>query len=274
MTAPTTEPLSKVAGLAGDATRGERVFWMAGCASCHAADKAEGEARLVLSGGKRFPSPFGTFIAPNISPDPDHGIGGWSAHDLVNAMRHGTSPDGSHYFPAFPYTSYARMPVGDIIDLKAFLDTLPASAVASLPHEVGFPFNIRRAMGGWKLLFFRDGPVVDPAGLSEAARAGQAIVEGPGHCGECHSPRNPLGGINYGGWLTGAATPDGKGKIPGIDPATLGWSAEEIAEYLKSGFTPEFDSAGGLMAEVVENTANLTDADRAAIGAYLTELPR
>ncbi|WP_137700536.1 cytochrome c [Marimonas lutisalis] len=260
-----------MAGLDADAARGETVFWAAGCASCHAAPGAEGEARLVLTGGMEFPSPFGTFHAPNISPDPDHGIGGWSALDLANAMRHGTSPAGAHYYPAFPYTSYARADLSDIADLHAYLMTLPASTTPSQPHGVGFPFNIRRSLGGWKLLFAQDGWVVDVSG-DEATR-GRYLVEALGHCGECHTPRNALGGLDYARWLQGAASPDGKGRVPGIAPGQLDWSDIDIAGYLTTGFTPEYDVAGGHMAEVVQNLARLPEDDIRAIVAYLRQVP-
>lgn len=271
LTRPARVDPSELAGLSGDATRGEMVFWAAGCASCHAAPKAEGEARLVLAGGMAFPSPFGTFHAPNISPDPVQGIGDWRLEDLVNAMKHGTGPGGAHYFPAFPYTSYARATVADIADLHAFLATLPASATPNLPHEVGFPFNIRRSLGGWKLLFSRSGWVRPADG--EQLQRGRYLVEALGHCGECHTPRNALGGLDYSRWLHGAPTPDGKGKVPGLTPDKLTWSALDIASYLATGFTPEYDSAGGHMADVVQNLAHLPQSDLQAITAYLMALP-
>ncbi|PRX35035.1 Cytochrome c, mono-and diheme variants [Meinhardsimonia xiamenensis] len=272
LTAPRSEPVENLTGLAGDAGRGALVFAAGGCASCHAAPGAEGAARLELGGGRRFASPFGTFVAPNISPDPEHGIGGWSVADLVNAMHHGTSPEGAHYYPAFPYTSYARVSLQDIADLHAYLLTLPPVARPSAPHEVGFPFNIRRLLGGWKLLFARhDGPVVKD--VPPEAERGRYLVEGLGHCGECHTPRNALGGLDYSRWLGGAPNPTGKGRIPNITPAALDWSEADIAYYLETGFTPDFDSAGGEMAEVVKNTAQLSPEDRASIAAYLKAVP-
>ena len=271
LTRPEKIDPAELAGLVGDATRGEMVFWAAGCASCHAAPKSEGEDRLVLAGGLTFPSPFGTFVAPNISPDPIQGIGNWSVEDLANAMKHGTGPDGAHYFPAFPYTSYARASLADIADLYAFLATLPASATPSQPHEVGFPFSIRRSLGGWKLLFARAGWVRDVDG--QELERGRYLVESLGHCGECHTPRNALGGLDYSRWMHGAPTPDGKGKVPALTPDKLTWSALDIAAYLATGFTPEYDSAGGHMADVVQNLARLPKSDLEAITAYLMALP-
>ena len=261
-----------LAGLSGDAARGEPVFWAGGCASCHAAPGAEGDARLVLAGGMAFPSPFGTFHAPNISSDPQAGIGGWSIDQLANAMLHGTSPRGRHYYPAFPFTSYTRAEPQDIADLHAFLQTLPASGTPSQPHEVGFPFNIRRGLGLWKLLFNRSDWVVPVTG--DTLTRGRYLVESLGHCGECHTPRNALGGLDYGRWLQGAPTPDGKGKVPALTPDALTWSEPDIAAYLKSGFTPEFDSAGGHMADVVQNLSHLPQSDLMAIAAYLKAVPK
>ncbi|WP_108263342.1 cytochrome c [Mangrovicoccus ximenensis] len=250
-----------------DVGRGERIFLAAGCASCHAAPDAEGEDRLVLAGGMRFPSEFGTFVAPNISPAPE-GIGGWSTEDLALALTRGVSPEGQHYYPAFPYTAYIRMLPGDIADLKAYMDTLPASDVPSQPHEVGFPFNIRRALGGWKWMFLGDDWVIE-----DAPEEGRYLVEALGHCGECHTPRNLLGATIRSAWLGGAPNPDGQGTVPDISPGGLDWSEADIAYYLESGFTPDFDSVGGHMAFIVDNYAKLPAEDRAAVAAYLKALP-
>ena len=279
LTAPrpvNADRLEAIAAMDGDAAAGETLFWAGGCASCHAAPGADGDARLVLSGGVRLASDFGTFIAPNISPDPDVGIGGWSIADFANAMLAGVSPEGQHYYPAFPYTSYTRMTGRDIADLFAFLKTLPESQVASPPHEVGFPFNIRRSLGGWKLLFFTDQPRVALSGDDALIERGQYLVEGPGHCGECHTPRNPIGGFVGDAWLSGAQNPEGEGVIPNLTPggkSISGWSASDIAYYLESGFTPDFDSVGGSMVDVQKNMAKLTGGDRDAIAAYLKALP-
>jgi mono/diheme cytochrome c family protein len=269
ITRPATVDATTFADLKGDAVNGERLFWVGGCASCHAADGAEGDARLVLSGGKRLPTDFGTFAVPNISPDPVHGIGAWSVVDLANAMQHGTSPEGEHYYPAFPYTSYAVTTPQEIADLKAFLATLPASDRPNDPHELPFPFNQRLLLGGWKWLFLSTDPVVKAADLTADELHGRTLVEGLGHCGECHTPRNVLGGRDVSRWLAGGPNPEGKGKIPNITPAKLDWAVADIAEYLKTGFTPEYDSAGGSMADVVTNLSHLPDADRLAIAAYL-----
>lgn len=274
LSAPDMMPAEALPAHDADSGHGAALFAIAGCSSCHAAEGAKGEERLLLGGGRAFVTAFGTFHAPNISPDPAAGIGDWRPVDFVNAMRHGVAPGGTHLYPAFPYTSYARMTVPDMLDLWAYLKTLPPSDRASRPHEIPFPFSIRRALGLWKLLYLDPAPVVAVEG-SEPER-GRYLVEGAGHCGECHTPRDVLGGAILGRWLGGAPNPEGRGTIPNITPggtAIAGWSTADIAEYLKSGFTPEFDTAGGSMAEVTENTASLTDADRHAIALYLKAIP-
>lgn len=273
ITAPQPLADDEIARGPGNPVAGARLFNAGGCASCHAAKGAKGDARLALAGGAPLETPFGRFQPPNISPGPD-GIGGWTLAEFDNAMRRGMAPDGRHYYPAFPYTSYARMTAGDIADLFAYLKSLPAVAGNPPEGQVAFPYNIRRGIGLWKRLYLDDQPVVAlPATAPAAARAGQYLVEGPGHCGECHTPRDGFGGTDRANWLAGGPDAEGKGKVPGIDPAHLSWSAAEIADYLKTGFTPDYDSVGGSMAEVQTNMAALPETDRAAIAAYLKALP-
>lgn len=255
-----------------DAQAGALVFAATGCASCHAAPGAEGDEKLVLAGGYSFASDFGTFYAPNISPSVEAGIGGWTLPEFARAVTAGVSPDGQHYYPAFPYASYTRMTDADVSDLFAYMQGLPPSEVASKPHDVGFPFNIRRSLGGWKLLFLDDKDRL-AGDLDPVLSRGRYLVEAMGHCGECHTPRNALGGLELDRWLAGAPNPSGKGKIPNITPAALDWSEADIAYYLTTGFTPDFDSVGGSMAAVVTNTAKLPDSDRTAIAAYLKAVP-
>lgn len=270
---PSTLDEAEVAGLTGDPAKGELVFWAAGCASCHMAPEATGEAKLVLAGGQRFPSDFGTFIAPNISQDPDHGIGGWSLLDLANALTRGVSPEGMHYYPALPYASYAKMQLQDVADLHAFLQTLPSDPTPSLPHEVGFPFSLRQTIGVWKLLYLK-GDWAVPGSLTPTAERGRYISEALAHCGECHTPRTTLGGMDTARWLGGAPNPSGEGRIPNVTPTRLGWTAPDIVQYLTTGFTPEYDSVGGHMAHVVENMARLPEADRLAVAEYLLAVPK
>lgn len=270
LTGPSQVDASAYEGLTGDADRGQTVFTAAGCASCHHAPDAEGEAKLVLVGGQPFASDFGTFYSPNITPDPEAGIGDWSLTDLANALTQGVSPQGQHYYPAFPYTAYSKMQPQDVADLWAYMQTLPADGTASRAHDVGFPFNIRRSLGGWKLLFFRESFVMD---VDPNLERGRYLVEALAHCAECHTPRNALGGLDRGRWMGGAPNPSGEGSIPPLTPDKLSWSAEDVAYYLESGFTPEFDAVGGHMAEVVENFSQLTAEDRNAVAAYVKALP-
>ncbi|GAB5446104.1 c-type cytochrome [Gymnodinialimonas sp.] len=272
LTRPTHITYAEVAGLTGDAEAGEAVFWAAGCASCHAGEDAEAEARLVLAGGQAFPSDFGTFRAPNISPDPTHGIGGWTLAQFLTALQNGISPEGQHYYPAFPYTAYRLAERQDLADLFAFMQTLPASDTPSLPHDVGFPFSIRRAVGLWNVLNLRDDYVITTELTEEEAR-GRYLSEALAHCGECHTPRNAIGALDRARWMQGAPNPSGRGTIPALTPDVLTWSQDEIAAYLNDGFTPDFDTAGGHMRSVIENLALLPAQDRDAIAAYLQALP-
>jgi mono/diheme cytochrome c family protein len=265
----------------GDPGRGETVFWAGGCASCHAAKGAKGDDLLNLGGGLRLETPFGVFVAPNISSSQADGIGSWSLVDFANAMTHGTSPDNRNYYPAFPYTSYARMTTEDLGDLYTFMKTLPAIDGKAAPHELGFPFNVRRGLGLWKRLFLDPEPVIAApvGGVDSDAKIwerGRYLVEGPGHCGECHTKRDFAGGLVLAKWLGGAPAPTGDGSIPDITPvegAFGSWSAADIAYYLESGFTPEYDSVGGEMVHVQENMARLPASDREAIAAYLKAIP-
>lgn len=268
LTLPDPMPEADVAGLTGDATKGEMVFWAAGCASCHMAPEAKGADQLILKGGQRFPSPFGTFVAPNISQDPEHGIGAWSLLDLANALKRGVGRKGEHLFPALPYGAYAKMEMQDVADLYAFLKALPADPTPSAEHEVGFPFNVRAGVGVWKLLFLSDDWVVD-GDLTPSAARGRYLAEALAHCGECHTPRNFMGGLKTGSWLAGAANPSGDGRTPNITPAKLNWSADELLNYFTTGFTPDFDVVGGHMAHVVDNLARLPESDRRAIIEYV-----
>jgi mono/diheme cytochrome c family protein len=221
-------------------------------------------------------SPFGTFRVPNISSDREHGLGAWTEEEFVNAMLRGVGRRGEHLYPAFPYTSYQRMKLGDVRDLYAYLGTLPAEARPSEPHELPFPLNVRRGLGFWKRLYLDGRPFVpDPARSAEFDR-GAYLVEGPGHCAECHSPRDLLGGIVAARRFAGGPDAEGKGWVPNITPHADGlaaWSAKDIAYLLESGSNPGGDSVGSSMADVVVNTGKLTAADRDAMAAYLKSLP-
>lgn len=270
--APRGLPEATLAALpAGDPARGETWFWAGGCASCHAAPGAKGEERLKLGGGRVLATPFGDFSVPNISPDPADGIGSWSDGEFANAMLRGIAPGGVHLYPAFPYASYTRMRLEDVADLRAYLQTLPAVAGKAAPHRLAFPYNLRRALGLWKLAFLSDAPATTIDASDPLVARGQYLVEGPGHCGECHTPRNFAGALDNARWLGGAPSPEGRGRVPNISPSgDFGdWSLSDIVYFLESGFTPDFDTVGGSMVEVQENMAMLEASDREAIASYL-----
>jgi len=258
-----------------DVSNGARLFHAGGCASCHRSTEKDAETP-VLGGGLEMNTPFGTFRVPNISPDPDYGIGNWSTLDFVNAMHNGVSPDGRHYYPAFPYTSYIRMSFEDLVDLKTYLDTLPGAENRNEEHDLGFPWNVRAGIGAWKLLNLDPAAVVSVPSDNDLLIRGRYLVEGPGHCGECHTPRNWIGGPDNSRWLAGAPNPDGEGRVPNITPHEKGladWPHSDIEYYLESGLTPDFDTVGGSMVDVQENMSRLPAEDRAAIAAYLKAVP-
>ncbi len=258
----------------GDASRGKLIFDAGGCASCHAAPGQED--RLALGGGYELKTAFGSFFAPNISSHPDDGIGRWTAADLVNAMQAGVSPSGEHYFPAFPYTTYAHAKPDDIRDLMFYLRTLAPVPGKSKPHTLGFPFNVRRGVGMWKLANFDKAPITaDPAQTPEWNR-GRYLADALGHCAECHSGRDFMGGIVSKFRYAGGADPEGKDWVPNITQhkdGLLAWSLKDISWTLKTGETPDGDSVGGEMNKVVKNMAQLPDADRDAIAVYIKSLP-
>jgi mono/diheme cytochrome c family protein len=276
LSAPRTFAATDLPEHTPDLANGEYMFWAGGCASCHAAQGATGDDLRKLGGGRVIKSDFGDFNVPNISPDAT-GIAGWSTLDLVNAMKRGVAPDGGHLYPAFPYTSYQRMTFEDIIDLKAYLDTLPAVSNAVPETALAFPFNIRRGIGLWQLLYV-DGEtfVPDPA-ASEAVNRGAYLTEGPGHCSQCHSPRGFDGGIIAAKAYSGAPLTGAEGSSPNIttdNESGIGtWSLAEIVALMKTGFLPDFDGVGGEMAEVQRNLARLTADDQSAMAEYLKTLP-
>jgi len=255
-----------------DIANGRTTFDAAGCSSCHAVPGQPD--RLKLGGGLAIPSPFGTFYAPNISPDPADGIGRWGEAEFVRAVTQGVSPAGAHYFPAFPYTSYAHAKPDDIRDLFAYLKTLAPVSGKVRDHAVPFPFDIRRNIGIWKLLFMDGRPFAKDAARSASWNRGAYLVNSLGHCAECHSPRNFLGGIISAQRFAGGPNPEGEGWVPNITPKGIGdWSEKDIAYFLQTGEMPEGDAAGGAMARVIRNTSQLSPEDRAAMAEYLKSLP-
>ena len=256
----------------GDAKRGAYLTKAAGCVGCHTETKKDA---TPFAGGRALKTPFGTFYGPNITPHPDAGLGHWSEADFVRAMRQGLRPDGAHYFPAFPYPSFTRIIDADLRDLWAYLRTLPASARPSQAHDLKFPFGWRFLVTGWKWLFFSPGPYSADQKQTPVLQRGAYLVEALGHCGECHTGRNFLGGPKRDRPLAGAAKgPDGD-RIPNLTPARLKkWSDGELKGFLQTGLTPDGDVAAETMGEVIRNTTGeLTPGDLAAVIAYLRSVP-
>lgn len=280
---PATVPASALPAYTPDLANGRTMFEAGGCASCHAVPNKDPDKvdPTRLGGGLALPCPFGTFYVPNISPDPRDGIGRWTEADFVSALWDGTAPGGRHLYPAFPYTSFRHMELADVRDLFAYLKTLPPVPGKVRGPDLSFPFNIRRMVGLWNLLFLRGGPFVPDPSKSAQYNRGAYLVNGPGHCAECHSPRNFLGAIIESERFAGGPTPDGKDWVPNITPVGLRqgdnakqpWSQRDIASFLSDGMTPDGDFAGGAMSDVIRNTSKLGEADRAAIATYIAALP-
>src|SRR5215831_9896037 len=253
-------------------THGEYLVRAGGCFSCHTA--AGGQK---LAGGRALATPFGTFYSPNITPDPETGIGRWSEAQFLRALHEGVRPDGSNYFPVFPYPSFTKITDDDVRAIKAYLFAQPAVRQSNRAHDVAFPFSWRFLQSGWKLLFFSPGPFRPNPARGEAYNRGAYLVTALAHCGDCHTPRNWFGATEPSRFLAGTSHgPDGK-AVPNITPdADTGignWSEQDIVTLLKDGQTPDFDFVGGAMAEIVRNTSRLDDADRHAIAVYLKALP-
>lgn len=257
---------------APSAERGKYIFDAAGCYGCHT--QAGG---APMAGGGPLRTPFGTFYAPNITPDPEHGIGQWSEADFIRALREGVSPRGQHLYPVFPYPSYTKMTAADARDLWAYLKTVAPAKTPNRAHELSFPYSVRATLIAWKWLNFEPGEFKPDARRDAAANRGAYLVEALTHCGECHTPRNRLGGLERGQWLSGARMPVGDLIASNLTPDKTGlasWSATDMTEALESGTLPEGGTLGEEMGGVVKNsTSKMRADDRAAIAAYLKSLP-
>ncbi len=255
----------------GDAKRGEYLAKAGGCVGCHTEDK---EGAVPFAGGRPLKTPFGTFYGPNITPDKNAGIGGWTEADFMRALRQGERPDGSNYFPAFPYPSFTKITDGDMRDLWAYLRTLQPSAKPSREHDLWFFFGWRWLVSFWKWFFFAPGAFANIPGASEIVNRGAYLVQALGHCGECHTPRNFLGGSKSDRYLAGGKGPDGK-SVANLTPTNLKkQSDKEIKDFLVTGLTAEGDVPAEAMGEVIKNTTSqLTPADLDALIAYLRTIP-
>jgi mono/diheme cytochrome c family protein len=250
--------------------RGEYVATAADCVACHT---AEGGQRYA--GGRLFKLPFGTIVAPNITPDRETGIGTWSAGEFVRALRQGVGQHGEELYPAFPYTSYTRMTDDDALAIRAYLRTLTPVRNVTPSNDLAFPFNQRRLMRFWKILFLdQERFKANPARPPEWNR-GAYLVTTLGHCGECHTPRNLLYGVSgralagetVQGWTAWNITSD---REHGLGQ----WSEQDLSSYLHSGYAPGRAAASGPMKEAIDySLSRLTAADIGAISTYLRDVP-
>lgn len=260
-------------GSADPVERGEYLLRAAGCVTCHTQDDDEA---VPLAGGRELETRFGTFRSPNITPDPDTGIGAWTEDDFVQALKHGVSPAGDPYYPSFPYTSYTGMADADVRALFAYLQSIDPVSREVAPHDLDFPYSIRSALWPWRWLFFEARTFREDPAKDGRRNRGAYLVRHLGHCGECHTPRNFLG-ARTGRTLSG--NPDGPegGSVPNITPHPeqgIGdWSRDDLVFFLETGFDPDGDVPGGGMGAVIrESTSELTSSDREAIADYLMSL--
>lgn len=254
--------------------RGAYIVRAAGCISCHTDKAGKG---VPFAGGRALKTPFGTYYSPNITADEETGIGNWSDADFLGALKQGLRPDGAHYFPVFPYTSYTLMRAPDALAIKAYLFSLPAVKRTNRAHDVSLPFGWRWPMAIWKRLFFDPGEFsADPARDKEWNR-GAYLVTALAHCAECHTPRNLAGGLQRDMWMAGTKDGPEGDAAPNITPAPstgLGWSIEQLSFFLKTGTKPDWEAAEGVMGEAVaDGYKHLTDSDMRAIARYITSLP-
>ena len=253
-------------------TRGEDLTAAGGCVSCHTKRKG-----VPFAGGRPLESEFGIFYSPNITPDRTTGIGDWTEEEFLNAFWKGVAPDGSHYFPAFPYTAYTGVAEQDLLDIRAYLMSLEPVNEPNMDHELPWYLSQRLIMAVWKLLFFDEERFSPSPEKTDAWNRGAYLVRHLGHCGECHTPRGQLGQLMADQEMAGASLGSDGEKVPNITPHPedgIGrWSSEDLIFFLEIGMTPESDFAGSSMAAVIEkNTGVLSDQDRAAISTYLMSL--
>jgi mono/diheme cytochrome c family protein len=270
--------VSRVAAADSEADRlkrGAYLLAIAGCAACHTDFKNKGP---LLAGGRAIHTPFGTFYGPNITPDPTFGIGRWSDADFIRALRDGLAPDGTHLFPAFPYTSFTLIRDSDLLDLKAYIFSLPPVSRPNRPHDIWFPFSWRWLQTFWRWLNFSPGPYVPDPAKSATWNRGAYLVRALGHCGECHTPRDALGGLETERAFSGSPSGPESHKVPNITPDKAtgigNWSQNQIVRFLRSGLLPNGDTVGSVMGEVITgSTSKMTDQDRNAVSVYLESLP-
>lgn len=257
-----TESLAANPDQPGNVPNGAYLARISGCIACHT--DSENKGKLVA--GAPLDTPFGVFWAPNLTSDPETGIGNWTLQDFATAVRHGIAPDGSSYYPAFPYEFFSHLTDQDIRDLWAAFQTVPPVSQAAPPSQLSFPFNMREGLPAWQRFFPWQGETYPE-------NRGQYLAEATGHCAACHTPRNIFGGLQTDQWLEGVAAVDDAEAVPAITPEALkqnGWTAEDLAYALKTGLTPDGDALGGSMGEVIKHGSRfMTETDRLALARYL-----
>jgi len=277
LSAPTTLPATAIPAHAADLRNGEILYHAGSCLACH--KPPEGAAGLdagLPSGGAAFSTPIGTFYPQNLTPDADTGLGRWSALDFVNAMRLGTSPAGTHYFPAFPYASYRSMTIEDLLDLRGFLLSLPAVKSQARAPDVRLAAVARRGVGLWKRIAFLQAPYVPDPARTASWRRGAYLSNAPGHCGECHTPKNPLMVADNDRHMTGGPHPGGEGTVPSLRGLLARKKYKDAADLtlaLQNGEALGYeDLSSGGMAAIQENLSKLPESDVRAISEYLLSL--
>jgi mono/diheme cytochrome c family protein len=275
LTRPDPLPSSAIPAHIANLANGEVLYHAGSCFACHKPPAGATKPQLP-SGGLPFKTPIGVFYPQNITPDPETGLGRWSAADFVNAMTRGLAPDGRHYFPAFPYMAYRAMPVAELLDLRAYLMSLPPVKAVHPPHTVPQLGLVRRGVGLWKRIALARPPFAPASGGSDSWKRGAYLVNAPGHCGECHTPKNGLMLEALSRHLAGGPHPGGEGKVPSLRGLLAREKYQDAAELtlaLQNGEELGYeDLSSGGMAAIQENLARLPEPDVRAIAEYLLSL--
>lgn len=248
-------------------SRGKYLSDIAGCKSCHTIGSGD-----IFGGGKVTESPFGDFYSPNISSDKTHGIGKWSLEDFNNALTQGVSPEGQHYYPAFPYPSYQSLMAYDVEALYNYLLATPPSQTPSKPHDIAFPYSIRNILAAWKWLYMDEGKMPQK-NADEKQNNGRYLIYAVAHCDQCHSPRTLLGGVDIDERLNGGLYNGSDSNAPSLLPSRgglKGWSIDDLETYLLLGEDPNGDYVGGAMVDVIDHVTNyLTNEDLRKLSEFI-----
>lgn len=255
--------------------RGEQLYRTAACVGCHSPPFDDA---THLGGGRDLPTLFGVFWAPNISPDPIHGIGGWTEQDFVRAMRSGRAPDGRRYWPTFPYMTYTNMSDQDLSALWAYLSAQPAVDTPSKEHELNAPYGLPGMLGAWRTMAFREGPLEADPTQSPTWNRGRYLVRAVSYCDQCHTPRGKLGLTQSRRDMAGGANPGKADVHPNLTPSEVGladWTHDDIVHYLKTAERPDGSRTDptDIMSEKIHDSFRYyEDSDLSAIATYLQSL--